>query len=192
MPVPTPQQVTELAAEAVAAAGAELDEVRVTAAGRRSVVTVVVDNEAGLELDEVAELSRAISDALDAAVELGESPFTLQVTTPGTDRPLTSARHWRRARGRRASITLLGGEVVVARVGALEGDELTVVLPAKGGPDVRTLALGEVERAVVEVEFVAPDARELALTGAPGSGARPADPGAGPSTDTTTNPEEAS
>ena len=71
-----------------------------TAAGRRSVVRVVVDRDGGVDLDAVAEVSRAVSEALDGADDLGSSPYVLEVTSPGVDRPLTAPRHWRRNAGR--------------------------------------------------------------------------------------------
>lgn len=82
------------------AAGYDLEDVVVTAAGRRSVVRVVVDRDGGIDLDAVADVSRAVSDVLDAADAFGDSAYTLEVTSPGVDRPLTEPRHWRRNVGR--------------------------------------------------------------------------------------------
>jgi ribosome maturation factor RimP len=84
----------------VAAAGYDLEDVTTTAAGRRSVVRVVVDRDGGVDLDDVAELSRAISQRLDDADPVGDAAYTLEVTSPGVDRPLTEPRHWRRNVGR--------------------------------------------------------------------------------------------
>jgi ribosome maturation factor RimP len=84
----------------VAAAGYDLEDITTTAAGRRSVVRVVVDRDGGVDLDDVAELSRAISQRLDDADPVGDAAYTLEVTSPGVDRPLTEPRHWRRNVGR--------------------------------------------------------------------------------------------
>src|SRR3712207_9422431 len=55
----------------------------------------------------VAELSRALSVVLDAQDEaLGRSPYVLEVTSPGVDRPLTAPRHWRRNVGRLVSVAV--------------------------------------------------------------------------------------
>jgi len=87
---------------AVTAAGYELEKVSVSPAGRRTVVRVVVDADTGVSLDDVATVSRAVTDVLDSHdTELfGDTAYVLEVTSPGVDRPLTEPRHWRRAIGR--------------------------------------------------------------------------------------------
>ena len=98
----------------VTAAGFDLEDVAVTAAGRRNVIRVVVDRDGGIDLDAVAEVSRIISDALDAGDVTGTAPYTLEVTSPGVDRPLTEPRHWRRATGRLVVAGPTKGRVVGA------------------------------------------------------------------------------
>ena len=170
MPVPRPDQVSELVGDLLAERGLDLEDVTVTAAGRRSVVRVVVDSDDPLDLDGVAEVSRAVSTVLDAEDGFGEAPYTLEVTTPGVDRPLTRARHWRRNRGRRVGVTL-DGEQASARVGAVTGDDgaevVALVVPGPDGPQLREVPLASVDGAAVEIEFRAPDPAELALSGAP-------------------------
>lgn len=168
--------------DVVARAGFVLDELDVRPAGRRLVVRVTVDSPdapgvddgpaGGVDLDAVAELSRDVSAAVDARE--AEDPvvrdalagaYTLEVTTPGTDRPLTEPRHWRRAWLRRVAVTLTGGETVTGRVGGVdEPAEGTATVTLAVGKELRTVALDEVSRAVVEVEFKpAPDAEVSAL-----------------------------
>lgn len=166
MPVPRPARVTELIGGVVADAGCELDGVTVSAAGRRSVVRVIVDSADTLDLDTVAELTRTVSAVLDAAPEVGEASYTLEVTTPGVDRPLTLERHWRRCRGRRAAVALQSEEFT-ARIGPVSDGSVLLVVPGKPAPTVRSVALTDVVHAVVEVEFSPPDPRELALSGPP-------------------------
>lgn len=98
----------------VAAAGFDLEEITVSAAGRRSVLRVVVDRDGGVDLDAVAEVSRLVSAALDDDALTGDAPFTLEVTSPGVDRPLTQPRHWRRAMGRLVRAGDVTGRVVDA------------------------------------------------------------------------------
>lgn len=166
MPIPPADELSALISGVIAGAGYDLETVTVAAAGRRSVVRVVVDSEAGPGLDEVAEVSRAVSAVLDASPAMGTAAYTLEVTTPGVDRPLTEERHWRRARGRRVALRL-GQEKVSARVGAVADGTVQLVLAGRPEPEVRTVNLTEVRDAVVEVEFSAPDPAELALTGDP-------------------------
>ncbi|QCQ90723.1 ribosome maturation factor RimP [Rhodococcus sp. SGAir0479] len=164
MPVPSRERVIELLAEPIEREGFDLEDVIVTAAGRHSSVRVMVDSDAGLELDEVARLSHVISEVFDAAPDFGESPYTLEVTSPGIDRPLTEERHWRRARGRKALVEL-ETESITGRVGRLDGGAVDLVVKAKGGPEVRRVELKDVKKAVVQVEFSRPDAKELELAG---------------------------
>ena len=92
----------------VTAAGLDLESVRVLpAGGRRRLLRVVVDGDGGPGLDDIAELSRSLSAELDSSGAMGETPYTLEVSSPGVDRPLIAERHWRRARGRlvRAPLT---------------------------------------------------------------------------------------
>ena len=194
MPVPRPEQVSELVGDLLADRGHDLEDVTVTAAGRRSVVRVVVDSDTPLDLDDVAELSRAVSTVLDAEDAFGEAPYTLEVTTPGVDRPLTRPRHWRRNRGRRVTATV-DAEVLTARVGELragtgpdggtdpDGGTVALVVPGPDGPVLREVALASVTDAVVEIEFRAPDPAELALSGEPAGPLGGSDPVGGGSGD---------
>ncbi|OLF06088.1 ribosome maturation factor RimP [Actinophytocola xanthii] len=153
-------------ADAVARAGFDLEHLRVQQAGRRQLVKVVVDSdnaEGGIGLDEVAEVSRAVAAALDALEDsntagsvLGGS-YTLEVTSPGLDRPLTKPRHWRRARLRKVAVRA-GEDAFTARVG--DADEQGVRLLV--GDEVRHVSYSDVEHAVVEVEFREPPAAEIA------------------------------
>ncbi|WP_172414885.1 ribosome maturation factor RimP [Rhodococcus sp. BUPNP1] len=164
MPVPPPERIVELVSDLLAREGYDLEDVVVTAAGKHSTVRLLVDSDAGLGLDEAARLSRIVSEAFDGVSDFGESPYVLEVTSPGIGRPLTESRHWRRAQGRKAKVEL-ADETLVARIGELVGDEIRLVLPDRSGPVVRSVPLSEVRRAVVEVEFSPPPPRELELAG---------------------------
>jgi ribosome maturation factor RimP len=84
----------------VRSAGLDLESVRISAAGRRWLLRVVVDADNGPGLDEIALVSRSVSAELDASGVMGQAAYTLEVSSPGVDRPLTEPRHWRRAAGR--------------------------------------------------------------------------------------------
>jgi ribosome maturation factor RimP len=104
-------RLRELVEPVIVEAGYDLEEVTVSPAGRRSVVRVVVDRDGGVDLDAVAEVSRAVSVALDDTASLGDAPYVLEVTSPGVDRPLTEPRHWRRNIGRMVSAGGLTGRI---------------------------------------------------------------------------------
>ncbi|MDV2475853.1 ribosome maturation factor RimP [Rhodococcus zopfii] len=164
MPVPPPERIVELVSDLIEREGYDLEDVVVTAAGKHSTVRLMVDSDAGLGLDEAARLSRLVSEAFDAVSDFGESPYMLEVTSPGIGRPLTLDRHWRRAQGRKVRLDL-GTESLVGRVGELVGEEIRIVVPDRNGPVVRAVPLAQVRAATLEVEFNPPNARELELAG---------------------------
>jgi ribosome maturation factor RimP len=138
-------RVREVLTPVVSAAGFDLEDVAVTSAGRRHVVRVVVDRDGGLDLDAVAEVSRVVSATLDETNATGAAPYTLEVTSPGVDRPLTLPRHWRRARGR--LVKAAGG--VTGRV-VDAGDDL-VRLEIDG--ETREIPYADLGAGHVQVEF---------------------------------------
>lgn len=150
-------QLEPVVAEAISAAGFDLEELDVQQAGRRRLVKVVVDADNGVSLDEISEISHTVSGVLDAHEHVLAGSYTLEVTSPGADRPLTKMRHWRRAKNRLAKVRLTGGTELAVRVGDAEDDGVVVL----SGGEIRTLAYREIERAVVDVEFQQPPAEEL-------------------------------
>ena len=133
----------------VAASGMDLESVRMTVAGRRRVLRVVVDSDHGVSLDEAADVSREVSVMLDASNALGDVPYTLEVSSPGVDRPLTEPRHWRRARGRLVRVKVTGAVPVEGRVLAADADGVTLGLA--GGE--RRFPYADMGAGSVQVEF---------------------------------------
>jgi ribosome maturation factor RimP len=102
-------RLTQILEPVVRAAGLDLESVRAAAAGRRRLLRIVVDADGGPGLDDIANLSRSLSAELDNSGVMGETPYTLEVSSPGVDRPLTAERHWRRAQGRLVRVPLAPG-----------------------------------------------------------------------------------
>jgi ribosome maturation factor RimP len=146
------EHLLEVLTPVVSATGHDLEDVTVTSAGRRSLVRVVVDADGGVDLDAVADISRAISDALDADAPGGSAfsgPYVLEVTSPGVDRPLTEPRHWRRAIGRLVQVQA-GDDTVAGRVRSADGDGVTLELD--GGAQ-RAIGWSDLGKGKVQVEF---------------------------------------
>jgi ribosome maturation factor RimP len=142
----------------IAQAGYDLEDLSVSPAGRRSLLRVVVDAEGGVSLDDIAEVSRAVSGALDEADDfLGRSPYTLEVTSPGVDRPLTLPRHWARNTGRLVKV-VVAEDALTARI--LAAGETGVTLEVDGA--AREVAYGDLGPGKVQVEFVRPGAAPVA------------------------------
>jgi len=137
----------------VVAAGYDLDEVSLAQAGRRIVVRVAVDADHGINLDAVADISREISDALDAGSHppLGDEPYTLEVGSRGVSAPLLLERHWHRNIGRLVLITFTDKTrpKLTGRVAGATADGATIVA-ADGEHHV---GYADVRRATVQVEF---------------------------------------
>ncbi len=153
-------RLSELVRPKVVGIGYDLEDLTVTAAGKRSVVRVVVDKDGGVTLDDVADVSRAVSDVLDRLDEsdpaLLGATYVLEVSSPGVDRPLTEPRHWRRNVRRLVTVTRREGAPVTGRLVAADEDGVT--LDVEGGE--QRLPYAGVVRGNVQVEFGRKDADE--------------------------------
>ena len=143
------RRIAELIEPVIAGVGMDLESVRVTVAGKRRLLRIVVDSDHGVSLDDAADVSREISAVLDAGNELGNVPYTLEVSSPGVDRPLTEPRHWRRAAGRLVKVKVSGQGAVEGRVLAADPDGVTLDL---AGTE-RRLGYGELGAGSVQIEF---------------------------------------
>ena len=138
--------LTELLSPAIKGLGFVLEEVKVTPAGKRRIVAVIIDGETkNPSLDEVTVVSRKVSEILDNYSQLGDLPFTLEVTTPGVDRPLTLPRHWRKNVGRLVKITPLEGEPFTGRITSATDDLVSL--------ESKEIKFSDIKRATIEIEF---------------------------------------
>jgi ribosome maturation factor RimP len=150
----------------VAAAGMDLESVRVTAAGRRRLLRVVVDSDGGVSLDDAAAVSRELSAALDTVAVMGDFPYTLEVSSPGVDAPPADPPHRRRAVGRLVKVTVTdsgGARAVSGRISAADADGVT--LDVEGDPKTRSrFPYALLGPGAIQVEFGHPPS-ELGATG---------------------------
>jgi ribosome maturation factor RimP len=164
--LPSQEQVIELLGGEFARAGYEIEDVVIDGRARPPRITVIADGDAALDLDTVAELSRsaaALLDGIDGVTDQAADQYVLEVSSPGVERPLTSEKHFRRARGRKVDLALSDGSQLTGRVGETRDDAVALVV--RDGRDwaVREVPLAEVVKAVVQVEFSSPAAAELEL-----------------------------
>lgn len=144
------QSITDAIAPVVDAAGFFLEDVHIASPGNRRVVTVVVDGSVNLNLDEVTAITKEISAILD--ISMGDASYTLEVSSPGVDRPLTLPRHWRKNISRLVRSVMVNGEVVTGRVDAVHDESVCVIVEGKS-PHKVELPFVEIKRAQVEIEF---------------------------------------
>jgi ribosome maturation factor RimP len=152
------QSITDLISPAVTEAGFFLEEVLIASPGSHRIVTCVVDGPTPLNLDQVTVASRVISELLDTAEFMGETPFTLEVTSPGVDRPLTQPRHWTKNLTRLIKVTLSDGASITGRLTEFDEVSAKLVENIKGRIKEHTVAFADIKRAVVEIEFNRKDA----------------------------------
>jgi ribosome maturation factor RimP len=104
--------------------------------------------------------SRAISELLDTAEFMGETPFTLEVTSPGVDRPLTQVRHWTKNLTRLIKVTLNDDTVTIGRLTEFNETQAKLVENIQGRIKEHSIAFADIKRAVVEIEFNRKDASD--------------------------------
>ncbi len=130
---------------ALEALGFYLEDVTIISAGRRSMLTVIVDGDTHLSLDQVTSATKAIGEIVESVQSLGETPFTLEVTSPGLDRPLTKVRHWQKNINRLVKVVLLDGLEIKGRIKDVNEVSATV--------DEKNINYSDIKRATLEIEF---------------------------------------
>ena len=146
-------QISEHITPALHKAGYFLEDVNLVSPGQHRIVTVIVDGESALNLDQVTVASKLVSELLDEATFMGETPFTLEVTSPGIDRPLTLPRHFAKSIDRLLKVTKTDGVVVTGRILANTDSDLTLSVTEKKDVKEVVISLGDIKRAQVEIEF---------------------------------------
>jgi len=148
----TPDITDRLAGVFVApleALGLDLEAVDLSKAGKRSVLRVAVDKDGGVSMDDIAEATKAISEVLDESDLMGNNAFTLEVSSPGVDRPLTLPRHWRRNATRLVKVNLADGDPIEGRIVDSDDDGVTLDVAEV---EVR-VAYSAITKAKIQIEF---------------------------------------
>jgi ribosome maturation factor RimP len=139
------EQVLAVITPAIESLGFYIEDITITSAGRRSMLTVIVDGDTHLSLDQVTVATKAISEIVENLPTLGNNPFTLEVTSPGLDRPLTKPRHWRKNQDRLIKIILNDGKEIMGRIKDSTESSVNV--------DDQKINFADIKRATLEVEF---------------------------------------
>jgi ribosome maturation factor RimP len=139
------EQVTAAITPIIESLGFYVEDIAITAAGKRSMLTVIVDGDTHLSLDQVTVATKAISEIVENLPTLGNNPFTLEVTSPGLDRPLTKPRHWQKNKDRLIKIILNDGKEITGRIKDSTQSAVTV--------DEQVINFADMKRATLEIEF---------------------------------------
>ena len=143
--MPLNEEISAAIRPAIEATGNYLEELTITSAGKVKILTVIVDSESHLNLDQVTAVTKSISEIVEALPALGDTPFTLEVTSPGLDRTLTKPRHWRKNLNRLVKITMTSGALIEGRI--VEVTESTAMV----GSEI--VSFEDIKRATLEIEF---------------------------------------
>jgi ribosome maturation factor RimP len=146
-------QISEHITPALHKAGYFLEDVNLVSPGQHRIVTVIVDGQSALNLDQVTVASKLVSELLDEATFMGETPFTLEVTSPGIDRPLTLPRHFAKNVDRLLKVTKSDGIVVTGRILSNTDSDVTLSVTEKKDVKEVVISLSDIKRAQVEIEF---------------------------------------
>jgi ribosome maturation factor RimP len=160
--LPSQTQVMELLGGEFARAGYDIEDVVIDSRSRPPRITVIADGDTALDLDTIAALSRSASALLDSLQGI-QDHYVLEVSSPGVERPLTTEKHFRRARGRKVELSLSDGSQLTGRVGETRGNTMALVVREGREWTVREVPLDEIAKAVVQVEFSPPAQQELEL-----------------------------
>lgn len=98
--------------------------------GGRLKVTILLDSDSGITIEECAEVSRKMGTVMDETNFFGESPFTLEVSSPGVDYPLTFPRQFARNVGRQLIVTLTDGNIRKGTLESVADDHVVLTIEA--------------------------------------------------------------
>ena len=139
------EEISAVITPAINALGFYIEDITITSAGRRSLITVIVDGDTHLSLDQVTVATKAISEIMETISAVGDNSFTLEVTSPGLDRPLTKVRHWQKNINRLVKVVLLDGSEIKGRIKTVNEISTTV--------DEKNINYSDIKRATLEIEF---------------------------------------
>lgn len=144
--------IADLIRPVVEEAGFFLEDVFTSNPGNHRIVTCMVDGIKPLSLDEVTVISKEISAVLDESPLLTEA-FTLEVTSPGIERPLTLPRHWTKNVTRIIRVTLKDETEVVGRLTEFDDTRAILIENIKGRMKTHEVLFEDIKKAHVEIEF---------------------------------------
>lgn len=118
------------------------------ARGGKLKVTLLLDRDEGITIEECAVISRQLGNQLEEIEFFGDAPFTLEVSSPGVDFPLTKPRQFQRNIGRMLALMLLDGKIVKGKLDSVTNDQIVL--------DVEAVKLSKTKQKVVQAAGLLP------------------------------------
>jgi ribosome maturation factor RimP len=149
-------QISRIAKPILWSLGLELVEVSIVGQQGRTVVKIFIDKPEGVTLEDCERVHRALNPALDVADPFPHA-YTLEVSSPGLDRPLKRAEDYLRLRGKRVSLKLKephhGQWRITGKIAAVDDDAVTVAVEEKRSGEMLRFPFERIAKAKQEVEF---------------------------------------
>lgn len=122
--------------------------------GKRSKITVLLDSDNGISIDQCAEISRKLSLKLEE-LDLVDTPYTLEVSSPGLDEPLKIKRQYLKNRGRDLQVTLNDGSQKKGTLKEVTDEGITLQVFDKKKKEEQTfeIALKDIKKSNIIVSF---------------------------------------
>jgi len=122
-------KLLEMLEPVVTAMGCELWGIEFSSSGRYSTLRIYIEKEDGIQLEDCERVSRQVSSVLDVEDPIS-TEYTLEVSSPGMDRPLYTLDHFRRFAGETVNLRLRspyeGRRRYTGLLVGLEGDEVVI------------------------------------------------------------------
>ena len=148
------EQIRSLTADVANDCGYELFDVSLSGVGKRTFLRVFIDKEGGITLDDCEIFSRRLEALLDVE-DLIAGPYTLEVSSPGLDRPLKSLADFQRNIGKMIRVVTkesIGNQsFFVGRLEGVDGETIRLSLSDGKGKKEVLVPLSGVSKARLEI-----------------------------------------
>lgn len=149
----TLDEITPIIEEKLKFMRMELYDIKYVPAGRHSALRVFIDKEGGVTIDDCEKASREISMLLDVE-NFSDTPYSLEVSSPGADRPLATQRDFVKVVGQYVRLELTSAEtqkpVVVGKCLSCADNVLTV--EGDDGAE-RKIPLDQIAKGKLDIRF---------------------------------------
>jgi ribosome maturation factor RimP len=147
------KKITNLANSTAVAYGVQLVDVELAGSMRKPIVRVFIDKENGVTLDDCERFSNALSAVLDVEDPI-HTPYVLEVSSPGLDRPLKGIKDFERNTGKLVRIitkdSIKNQSFFVGRIIGIKNNNVRLTVENKIEIEV---PLDQISKASLEIEF---------------------------------------
>ena len=150
------QKIQELAEAFLEEESLFIVDVSVTGTGKGSRVRILLDGDEGVSIDDCAKLSRKLGEALEGD-EVIDHAFTLEVSSPGIDFPLSTARQYRKNIGRTLKVIRTGSKEIKGMLSQVNDEGIELTYTSGKGKEKKEVSelipYGTIEKAIVQISF---------------------------------------